>query len=107
VFEVDAGDGALDALGVFAWEVADVSDGGDDEVVRAEILIDGLGFAGRLDDDEVAAGGIAGLEAEASGGTEPPPTTTTTTTPPSSPPSSPTGLSPAAGFGTRSGDGFG
>jgi hypothetical protein len=50
-FEVDA-----HALG---GEVADVAHGGFDDVTVAEVLVDGLGLGGGLDDDEVL--GLAGL----------------------------------------------
>ena len=64
---VNAGDGALDALGVAAGQIADVAHAGKHEVLGPQVLVDGLGLGGRLDDHQVPVlggpGGVGGTAA--------------------------------------------
>jgi len=61
VFEINSRNGLFAAFGGLGGEVADVADGGLDDIIRAEVFVYGFGFGGGFDDDEVLALGGGGF----------------------------------------------
>ncbi len=59
--DVYAGDGALDALGILAGQVADMPDAREDDIVVAQVLVDRLRLRGALDDHQALAFRLARL----------------------------------------------